>query len=156
MSAVKESILKKGYIPLACNSFGGISWMGTALDNFWMWNRQYTEYEGGVKYVQTIKVDELGEAALRYWKDKWVPVLPVDEGLLRRMEDSLRADRSLMSSGVSFPSDDFLDLPDKIPVVNMGPEVRELLGLEKVKGLELLNKRALPDQVIESYKRTKG
>lgn len=156
MIAVKESILKKGYVPLAVNSYGGISWQGAVLKNFWMWNRQYNEYEGGIKHIQTVKVTELSDAAIRYWRDKWVPVAPIDETLLRRMESSLRSTQARAIKERPLPPDEFLDFHEAIPVKYLGPEVRELLGMKRLKSTKLVLKKSLPSHVIESYKRTKG
>src|SRR3989304_7325265 len=105
------SVARKGYIPLAVSPLGGISWRGERLTDFWMWNRQYTVYRGGTRHIQTVMVTELKEAALRYWRDRWVPIRPVDEDFLRRMEEALRAHQGLKAEGVRLPDGPFLRLP---------------------------------------------
>ncbi|MFQ5465706.1 MAG: hypothetical protein ACE5EI_07240 [Thermodesulfobacteriota bacterium] len=109
------ALVKKGYIPLAMNEYGGISWQGERIDELWMWNRQFNVLEDGTRTIQTARVTELKEAALRYWRDGWVPVGPVDDGLLRRMEDALRSHQGLRRAGVSFPGGRFLGPPEEIP-----------------------------------------
>jgi hypothetical protein len=114
MAKVGDSIIKKGYIPIACDMRGAISWKGEYLHDFWMWNRQHMESKDGKRLIQTIRVTELKEAALKYWRDKWVPVLPIDEEFLRRMEQALRDHRGLKRQGVKFPEGAFLEMPEPI------------------------------------------
>ncbi len=114
MAKVGDSIMKKGYIPIACDTRGAISWRGEYLHDFWMWNRQHMESKDGKRLIQTIRVTELKEAALRYWRDKWVPVEPVDEEFLRRMEQALRGHKGLRRQGVKFPEGEFLVMPEPI------------------------------------------
>lgn len=111
---------KEGYMPLAMNEYGGISWQGTRLDDFWMWNGQYNECGDGTRTIQTVRVAELREAAVRYWRDGWLPVKPVDREFVRRMEGELRNHQGLRRAGVVFPEGDFLDLPGPVP--EDGPE----------------------------------
>ncbi len=114
MAKVGDSIIRKGYIPIACDMRGAISWKGEYLHNFWMWNRQHMESKDGKRLIQTIRVTELKEAALKYWRDKWVPVEPIDEEFLRRMEQALRDHRGLKRQGVKFPEGAFLEMPEPI------------------------------------------
>lgn len=116
---------RKGYVPLAVNEYGGIGWQGEGLDDFWMWNRQYIESEDGRRLLQTVKVTELKEAAMRYWRDGWLPVRPIGEDLLRRMEDTLRGHRGLRLAGVSFPEGSFLKQPEPVPAEHLPPELAE-------------------------------
>lgn len=125
-----NSFLKRGYIPLACNGYAGIAWQGDLLRDFWMWNGQFTEYAGGIKYIQTVKVTDLKEAALRYWRDGWVPVKPVDEDFLRRMENALREHKGLKGDGVRFSDRPFLTMPEAISIQFLGPEVKAYLGIK--------------------------
>ncbi len=155
MSVMTESIVKKGYIALAYDNRGAIAWRGECLRDFWMWNRQFTRYKGGVKHIQTVRVDELKEAALRYWRDGWVPIKPIDEALLRRMEAALRCHKGLQRDGVSFPDSEFLTLPEVIPEAYLGPEVRAHLGLPKNKSKRLVRETKIPKKVIDAYKDTR-
>jgi len=157
MTITANTFSKKGYIPLACSRHAGVAWQGESLGEFWMWNRQFTEYEGGIKRIQTVKVTELKEAALRYWRDKWVPVRPIDEALLRRMENTLRRHRGLMAQGVTFPDGQFLSMPEPIPQENLGPELRKMLGLPEDKSAAGLKRKGEPSgKVLEGYKKSKG
>lgn len=155
MSAITESIFKKGYIPLACDGRGAIAWRGEYIKGFWMWNRQFTRYRGGIRHIQTIKVEELKEAALRYWRDGWVPVKPVDEPVLRRLEEALRCHQGLKKEGVKFPDGPFLQLPEAIPEEHLGPEVRVYLGLPRSKSKKLVRVGKVSKKVIEAYKRAR-
>lgn len=110
-----KTFLEKGYIPIACNSSAGIAWQGAYLDGFWMWNRQYMEDGKGRTTIQTVKVSNVKEAALRCWKDGWVAVKPLDEALAKRMEDALREHRGLKREGVSFPDGPFLNRAERVP-----------------------------------------
>ena len=106
------SIIKKGYTPLALNKYAALSWQGEYLGDFWMWNRQFIDTAGG-RGVQTVRVTDLKEAALRVWRDRWVPLV-LDEGLLERMEAALRGHKGLKSAGFSFPDTSFLTV-DALP-----------------------------------------
>jgi len=121
--------MKRGYIPLTCNSYAGIAWQGEYLPEFWMWNGCFTSSEDGSRYIETVRVSELKEAALRLWRDGWVPLRPVDGALLRRMEQALRAHRGLREQGAEFPDGPFLDAPAPVPEEHLSPEAREYLGL---------------------------
>ncbi|MFQ5428516.1 MAG: hypothetical protein ACE5EZ_05995 [Thermodesulfobacteriota bacterium] len=156
MTAKSVRPTKKGFYSLASDVRGGIAWQGELLRDFWMWNRQYTEYSGGVRLIQTVRVTDLKEAALRYWRDKWVPLKPLTEELLRRMEDSLRAHQGLRDAGITFPSSAFLDPAEAIPEGLMGAEVRKHLGLEEVKAKKLVQKGRLNKKVIQAFKKSKG
>ncbi len=131
--AAESLPLKKGFYHLAADVRGGIAWQGELLRDFWMWNRQYTEYKGGLRLIQTVRVTDLKEAAIRYWRDKWVPLRPVDKDLLRRMEDCLRTHRGLRDAGVTFPPGEFLTMPEPIPEESLGDEVRSYMGLPPAK-----------------------
>lgn len=130
MTLTIKSFLKKGYIPLSLNSLAGIAWQGELIQDFWMWNRQYMEYKDGRRYIQTVKVSDLKDAALRYWRDNWVPLKPVSSALLRRMEAALREHKGIRGEGIKFPDGPFLDMPSPIPEEHFGPEVRAYLGLK--------------------------
>jgi len=146
---------KKGFYHLASDLRGAIAWQGELVRDFWMWNRQYTEYSGGVRLIQTVRLTDLKEAALRYWRDKWVPLKPPSSDLLRRMEDCLRAHRGLRDAGITFPEGTFLPPTEVIPEELMGSEVREHLGLGagKVKGL--IPEARLNNKVIAAFKKSK-
>lgn len=116
---------KKGYFPLALNRYAGIAWQGEYLKDFWMWNRQFNEEKGNRRHIQTVRVTELKDAALRFWRDGWIPVKPIDEGMLRRMEQALRCHRGLKAEGVRFPDTDFLKMPEEIPECHYGHEIRD-------------------------------
>ena len=151
-----KSFLDKGYIPLACNRYAGVAWQGEYLADFWMWNTQFTYYEKGCKRIQTVKVGELKEAALRYWRDGWVPLKPVGTEFLRRMEGALRAHRGLKKEGVNFPEEQFLKMPEPIPVEFMGPGVMAYLGMKTSGEAELKPRNELPKDVLESFKKNRG
>ena len=111
MSGVLSAMVKKGYMPLAGNSFTAIGWQGKRLEDFWMWTGRYVEDGDGNKIKHTVKVESLSEAALHYWRDKWVPLGEVTDELLTEMEETLRANRGLKGEGVSFPDGEFLMMP---------------------------------------------
>lgn len=132
--AIIDNFIKKGFTPLACNKYAGIAWQGELLKNFWMWNRVISD-SGGVKYIQTIKVTDLKEAAIRYWRDNWVPVVDIDEAMLRRMENALRAHKGLKAQGNTFPDGPFLSMPESLPDYAMTGailELREAAGKAKL------------------------
>ncbi len=156
MTAKRVRPVKKGFYSLASDVRGGIAWQGELLRDFWMWNKQFTEYGGGVRLIQTVKVTDLKEAAIRYWRDKWVPLNTPDEDLLLRMEDSLRAHQGLKDAGVTFPADNFLQPTEPIPEELMGAEVRSHLGLAGVKRKKLVPKVKLNKKVMQAYKKSKG
>lgn len=141
---------------MACNRYAGVAWQGDFLRDFWMWNGQFTKYEGSVRHIQTVKVADLKEAALRYWRDGWVPVKPVDEGFLRSMERVLREHGGLKREGVRFPEAPFLKMPPEIPDEALGAEVRAYLGLPAVEKKKLVPEGAVPEEVLESFKKTRG
>lgn len=119
------SLLKKGFTPLAANRFASVSWQGEPLGEFWMWNGQLTHGQKGPA-VQTVKVCDLKEAAIRCWRDKWVP-LKWDGALLRRMEAALRSHRGLQKQGVLFPEAPFLADPVEIPAECITPELQKFM-----------------------------
>lgn len=151
-----EGVFKKGYIPLAWDRYAGISWQGEHLGGFWMWNGKFTEYEGGVKHIRTVKVGELKEAALHYWRDKWVPLKPVGESFLRRMEQALREHKGLKREGVKFPDGPFLKAPEEIPEEYFGPDVRRYLGLRAKETDKLVPRKNFPSSLLNSLKQRKG
>lgn len=120
------SLLKKGFMPLAANAYAAVSWQAEALRDFWMWNGQLSDGPSG-KFIQTVKVPDLKEASLRFWRDRWVP-LRWDELLIRRMEKCLRGHRGLKKQGVVFPETPFLPEPAPIPAEWLTPEVLELMS----------------------------
>lgn len=156
MGVTIDSFLRRGYTPLACNRYAGIAWQGEYLKDFWMWNRQIAEYRGGVRRIETVRVTDLKEAAMRYWRDRWVPLKPISEDLLRRMEAALRAHRGLRKEGVALPHGEFLRMPEPIPEEFMGPEVKAHLGMVSCPEDVLEREGALPPHVIESFRRTRG
>lgn len=119
------TLLKKGFTPLAANRLAAVSWQGEYLGEFWMWNGQLNK-DGLGQSVQTVKVSDLREAAIRCWRDRWVP-LKWDCALLRRMEASLRAHRGLKAQGVQFPEGAFLPDPVAIPEEYLNEELRRLM-----------------------------
>lgn len=129
--AAVNSFLKKGYIPLACNRYAGIGWEGEYLNDFWMWNGQFMAGRDGKKRIQTVRVVDMKEAAIRYWRDGWVPLKEIDEKFLRRMEDALRRHRGLKLEGAGFPDAEFLEMRGPIPEEFLGHEVMEYLGRGK-------------------------
>ncbi len=148
---------KDGFYHLAADLRGGIAWQGELLRDFWMWNRQYTEYRGGVRLIQTVRVTDLKEAAIRYWRDRWVPLKPVDEDLLRRMEACLRAHRGLRDAGVRFPDTEFLTMPEPIPEESLGGEVRAYMGLPRTEGKKRPLQRSGPGKrAMAAYKKSKN
>jgi len=155
MSVTIDSFVKRGYTPLACNKYAGIAWQGEFIKDFWMWNGQVTEYEGGVKRIQTVKVGDLKEAALRYWRDRWMPLKHVDDELLRRMEGALRAHGGLKSEGVTFPDGEFLRRSQPVPEELMGPEVREYLGLKSRPEGRLERVGEVLPRVLDIFRQTK-
>lgn len=116
-----SSLLKKGFTPLAANRFAAVSWQGEPLSEFWMWNGQLMGSS-----IQTVKVTDLKEAAIRCWRDNWVP-LKWDSVLLRRMEVCLRSHRGLQQQGVVFPDAPFLPEPMAIPSEYITPELQKFM-----------------------------
>ena len=141
---------------MAAGPNSAISWRGEFLHDFWMWNGLFNEYRGGVRHIQTVKIEELKEAAIRYWRDGWVPIRPVDEGLLRRMEAALRVHQGLKRAGIKFPETAFLKPPEPFPEEFLGPEVRQYLGLPEGKPRRLVRNDRPGRKVIEAYKKTRG
>lgn len=122
--------MKQGYIPIACNKYAGIAWQGSALRDFWMWNRQFTQDSNGEKLIQTVKAADRKDAAIRYWRDGWVPLKPVSGDFLKLLEDSLRAHAGLKRQGVKFPDGAFLKPPAAIPVEYLSMQAREYMGIK--------------------------
>lgn len=110
MTLTVNSFIKKGYVPLAVNRYAGIAWQGEYLKDFWMWNGRYIEDGAGAEVLQTFRVSTVKEAALRYWKDGWTPLKPIDEDFLRKLEQALRSHRGLKAEGVRFPDMPFLEM----------------------------------------------
>ncbi|MBW7957852.1 MAG: hypothetical protein H3C68_08180 [Deltaproteobacteria bacterium] len=108
------ALKEKGYITIAFSNHASIAWQGEHIKDLWMWTGQYVNGSGGKRSLQTVRVRELKEAALKYWKDGWVP-LKLDSGLLLRMEGALRQHKGLKAAGVSFPEGRFLPEPSEIP-----------------------------------------
>ncbi len=161
MALVAEAMIKKGYIPIAGGEYGAIGWQGEMLEDFWMWNRRFTEYEGGVRRIVTVRVTELKKVALHYWRDGWVPLKEVSGEFLRRMEKALREHPGLKLNGVKVPEGEFLETAESIPRECMGPEVLRLLGLDiPVSGNEeaepLVRKNNMEESLFKSYKKSKG
>lgn len=127
MTLTISRFLKKGYVPLACNKYAGVAWQGEYLKNFWMWNGQFMETSEGER-IQTVRVTELKEAALRYWRDGWIPLRAIDAEFLRRMEGALRAHRGLLKEGVKFDDAPFLALPGKVPEQYLSVREKEFIG----------------------------
>ncbi|HHL39620.1 MAG TPA: hypothetical protein ENJ37_03870 [Deltaproteobacteria bacterium] len=142
LMSLVESTRKKGYIPLAGDGMVCLGWRGEELEDFWMWNGRFIEYEGGGRRIRTVRVRELKEAALRYWLDGWVPVAAVDEALLRRMEAALRSHRGLARRGVRVPAGAFLSMPEPIP--------REYIEGPDGRARQL---RSVPESALEAFRR---
>jgi hypothetical protein len=66
------TLLKKGFTPLAANRLAAVSWQGEYLGEFWMWNGQLNK-GGRSQSVQTVKVSDLREAAIRCWRGRSIP-----------------------------------------------------------------------------------
>jgi hypothetical protein len=113
MSLNPGALKEKGYIPIAFSSHASIAWQGEHVD-LWMWTGQHIDGPGGRRLPQTVRVREIKEAALRYWKDGWVPLDP-ETGLLLRMEAALREHKGLKAAGVRFPEGRFLPEPVELP-----------------------------------------
>ncbi len=113
MAGVLQQMIKKGYMPLAGNEFAAIGFEGNALNDFWMWTKSYIETAGGEKVKKTVKVESLKEAALHYWRDRWLPVEPIDEDFLLDMENALRSHIGLKREGIRFPDGEFLEMPEE-------------------------------------------
>lgn len=153
MAGVTEAMLEKGYIPLAGSELGGIGWQGVLLKDFWMWNRKFNEFEGGIRHIRTVKVGELKEAALHCWRDGWVPLRPVSKEMLRKMETVLRAHPGLKGKGIKVPDGEFLKETEKIPLEFIGPQVRAYLGLPDGPDLgPLVPKKKVASEVLASFK----
>ncbi len=131
MSGICEAMLKKGYVPLRGDNLAAIGWQSEHLKDFWMWTRRFMENDDGTRRIRTVKVTELKDAAIHYWRHGWVPLKPVDDALLRRMERVLREHRGLKREGVRFPDTPFLERPGPIPEEFLGQAEREFLGLDK-------------------------
>ena len=144
MSRLSQSMMKKGYVPLADDGKGAIGWQGEYLKDFWMWTRKFDEYKGGVKHIKTVQVKTVKEAAEHYFKDKWLPIKPIEESFLRKMEKTLREHVGFKKEGQRFPGTDFLAMPEKIPTKYLPNSVRLILGLR------MSNKKLIPIQKIEA------
>lgn len=129
MTITTLDFIKRGYTPLACNGLAGIAWEGEPLPDFWMWNQQFSVDDNGASAIQTVQVTDLTQAALRYWKDGWVPIKPVDDRFLRRMEAALRKHKGLKREGRALPDTPFLRPPDEIPDEYLSATVRRYLRL---------------------------
>lgn len=125
--------ISKGYYPLTADLRGGIAWKGERIEDFWMWNGGFVTDEEGRRRIQTVRVTDLKEAALRYWRDGWIPLRPPDDDLLRKMEDALRGHAGLKMEGVNFPDTPFLTEPGPLPEEFLGPEVKSYLGMARRK-----------------------
>jgi len=119
------SYIKRGYIPLAVNRYAAVAWQGEPLHDFWMWNRQFIEDKSGAKSIQTLKVSDLREAAIRHYRDGWLPVRPIDAELLRRMEAALRKCGAVKGEGFS---EGFLDRPEPLPEEFLSPALKKMRG----------------------------
>lgn len=151
MSDLSEAMLQKGYIPLAATELTGIGWQGELVEDFWMWNRKFNEFEGGIKHIRTVKVAELKEAAIHYWRDGWIPLRPLSNKTLRRMEAVLRAHPGL--KGVQIPEGEFLEKAANIPLDYIGPEVRVFLDLPLGPELgNLVPKEKVDREILASFK----
>ncbi|MBI2412465.1 MAG: hypothetical protein HYV24_04570 [Deltaproteobacteria bacterium] len=125
MAITIGSYIKRGYIPLAVNRYAGIAWQGEPLHEFWMWNRQFVEDSAGLRMIQTVRVNDVKEAAVRYFRDGWVPIKRIDDTLLRRMEAALRkcgAVKGEMYSG------EFLKMPEPLPEEFLSPALKKMAG----------------------------
>ncbi len=153
MTDLSESMLEKGYIPLAATELAGIGWQGELLEDFWMWNRKFNEFEGGIKHIRTVKVRELKEAALHYWRDGWIPLRPVSNEMLRKMEVVLRAHPGLKGKGVDIPEGEFLEKAKNIPLDYIGPQLRAFLDLPEGPALgPLVPKEKVDREILASFK----
>lgn len=129
LSMISKKMKEKGYIPLAADNMIGIGWEGTSIENLWMWNRQYVKNAEGKKELKIVKVENLKDAALHFWRDNWVPIERISDVFLREMENSLRNNMGLKKKGIIFPSETFLDRPAKIDKKLMSKEVIEKLNI---------------------------
>lgn len=111
------ALKEKGYMPIAYNGYASIAWQGELANDLWMWTGQYIQGPAGRMSLQTVRIRELKEAALRYWRDGWVP-LKWDQGLFQKMEYALREHKGLKAAGVSFPEGRFLPDPKELPDIN--------------------------------------
>lgn len=153
MAGVTEAMIEKGYIPLAATELVGIGWQGELLKDFWMWNRKFNEYEGGIKHIRTVKVSELKEAALHYWCDRWIPLRPLSKQMLRRMEDALRAHPGLSGKGIKVPDGEFLEEAENIALEFIGPELRDYLDLPRGPNpAPLVPKERVARETLSSFK----
>lgn len=156
MTITVNSFLKRGYTPLVCGNYAAIAWQGEYLPDMWMWNGQYTEYRGGVRHIQTVKVSDLKEAAVRFWRDGWIPVKPLGEPMLRRMEVALRNHKGIKAEGVDFPDGAFLKASAAIPVEYLGPEIRAYLGLAGSGAKPLEREDGIPAEQLEEFRRSRS
>lgn len=142
-------------MPLAYCACGVVAWQGEYLPDLWMWNGQYNVYKGGVRHIQTVKVTTLKEAALRYWRDGWVPVRPVDDAFLRRMEAALRGHRGLGAEGVCLPDEPFLREPEPIPEEYLSQEMRVYLRMPRLaaQGGRLVREGEIPEETLNEFRR---
>ena len=98
--------------------------VGEQLKDFWMWTRKVTEYKDGTKQFKTVKVVLLREAAFHFWKDGWMPMEPITEEFLRKMEQALRSHPGLQMQNVQFPNGEFLEMPQALPEGIVMPGVK--------------------------------
>jgi hypothetical protein len=108
MPVLQRQTPKKGYIPIGNNGVG--FFQGTYLKDFWMWTGKTTKFEDGTEQIKTVRVKDLKEAALHYYRDKWIPVEPITDDMLRAMEVELRAHQGLKREGVDLLDTEFLEL----------------------------------------------
>ena len=122
------SYIKRGYIPLAVNRYAGIAWQGEPLQDFWMWNRQFIEEAGGGKVLQTVRVNNIKEAAKRYYCDGWTPIKKIDKAFLRRMEAVLRRCSNLRDK---LPQGEFLKVPEGLPEEYLSTALKTMMRGER-------------------------
>ena len=55
------------------------------------------------------QVRDLKEAAMHYYREKWTPVKPISDDMLRAMEVELRNHQGLKREGIDIPNGEFLE-----------------------------------------------
>ena len=144
-SAIRKKMTDKGFTCLGDSGTGAsYFFQGRYIKDFWMWTRKLTEYTDGSVSIRTVKVTDLREAALHYWRDKWVPIKPITHEVLRAMEAELRMHVGLQKEGVQFPNGEFLEYAF-VPEDYLAPQ--DLTGKKRVGEID--------SDIIDSFRKQK-
>ena len=144
MPVLQRQTPKKGYVPIGNNGVG--FFQGTHLKGFWMWTGKTTKFEDGSEQIKTIQVKDLKEAALHYFRDKWTPVEPITDDMLRAMEVELRNHQGLKREGLDIPDGKFLEsrtIPDKYIMPGIDTSGKKVRGEVTAETIEAYKQKLL-------------